>query len=281
MINVQYRMHDKLYAHLVKVIYKKPIDSTRKSSDDSPYLKPSSANPSRPWRDQAKSKNSAPSSIFSMSTTESRSRKLLWTKAVANGRADVNSIGTIDSSQVSQYKIVILSLVTTDGFPKFHGRLAPRQRSYLAPTRGAVSRRQVSISVRGSEGPTFVVGSQRLAPDQANPAPEVAGEPVVEEEEEGDVGQAETDSLGRAYERAMMNKLMTLEELKERARKRPRACRVKKRRGCQAARNAGGQCADMEHLHEISSSWTTRRFMLGLAGGSGSYSATRMRWRRG
>lgn len=55
---------------------------------------------------------------------------------------------------------------------------------------------------------------------QANPAPELAAEPIVEEEEEeeeeeGDVGQAETDSLGRAYERAMMNKLMTLEELKE------------------------------------------------------------------
>lgn len=161
MIKVQYRMHDKLYAHLVKVIYKKPIDSTRKSSDDSPYLKPSSAKPvealARPGevyelrsflhflnvdhgiqvREQSgSSSNQQEADVvdslvqtlvardgikkkdIEVTTGYTDQRRLLWTKAVANGRADVNSIGTIDSSQRSQYKIVILSLVTTDGFRK-------------------------------------------------------------------------------------------------------------------------------------------------------------------
>lgn len=60
---------------------------------------------------------------------------------------------------------------------------------------------------------------------QANPAPEVAREPVVEEEAEGDVGQAETDSLGRAYERAHDEQAHDSGGAQGKARKGPRACR--------------------------------------------------------
>lgn len=161
MINVQYRMHDQLYAHLVKVIYKKPIDSARKSSDDSPYLKTLLRHPilasGRPgevfklrsflhfldvsygiqrWEESGSSSNQHEVDVIDslvrnlltrdgikkkdigVMTGYRAQRKLLWTKAVANGWADVNFIGTIDSSQGSQYKIVILSLVTTDGLRK-------------------------------------------------------------------------------------------------------------------------------------------------------------------
>ncbi|KAI4148103.1 MAG: hypothetical protein LQ341_001668 [Variospora aurantia] len=286
MINVQYRMHDQLYAHLVKVIYKKPIDSARKSSDDSPYLKTLLRHPilasGRPgevfklrsflhfldvsygiqrWEESGSSSNQHEVDVIDslvrnlltrdgikkkdigVMTGYRAQRKLLWTKAVANGWADVNFIGTIDSSQGSQYKIVILSLVTTDGLPKFmrdshRANVATSRQqealylvgkhqywSEIQKVKGWFRANKTAIhnivaDMTRTQGPTFVVGSQSLAPDQANPAPELAAEPIVEEEEEeeeeeGDVGQAETDSLGRAYERAMMNKLMTLEELKE------------------------------------------------------------------
>lgn len=159
MINVQYRMHSELYAHLVNVIYKKPIDSFRKTKDGSPFLQSllsqpilASARPSEVYklrsflhfldvdygvqvREQSGSSSNqqevdvVDSLVRTLITRDgiekkdigvmtgyAAQKKLLWLKARAGGWTDVSFIGTIDSSQGSQYKIVILSLVTTDGF---------------------------------------------------------------------------------------------------------------------------------------------------------------------
>ncbi|KAL8963379.1 MAG: hypothetical protein Q9193_000352 [Seirophora villosa] len=249
MINMQYRMHDELYAHLINIIYKKPIGSFRKTSDGSPFLQTllrqpilAAARPGEVYKlrsflhflnvdhgvqvreDSGSSCNQQEADVvdslvrtlvtrdgidkkdIGVMTGYKAQKKLLWLKASANGWADVSFIGTIDSAQGSQYKIVVLSLVTTGGLPKFMGDshranvATSRQQEalYLVGhypywkqiplVRGAwkfnkSAMHKIVADMASAQGSSFVVSRQHGMADQAVVLPALSADADIHEAE--------------------------------------------------------------------------------------------------
>ncbi|KAL8861845.1 MAG: hypothetical protein Q9178_001714 [Gyalolechia marmorata] len=174
MLNVQYRMHDQLYAHLPAIIYKADIYSNSKTSEPSRFMiKMNELMPLRidcatnTWQlrsflhfldvpegvqvvlkdkssinvaeallvnDLVKSflSHGMPAKSLCVMTGYTGQKKLLTQLAKDNNWAHIARVLTIDSSQGNEYKVVILSLVTTTNNPGF---LGGKNRSNVATSR--------------------------------------------------------------------------------------------------------------------------------------------------
>ncbi|KAL8716846.1 MAG: hypothetical protein Q9225_005861 [Loekoesia sp. 1 TL-2023] len=151
MLNVQYRMHDQLYAHLIYLtsnpseflqnLLERP---TQFSTLHGTYILRSFLHfldvpeGQQESFERGSSWNTAEIDVVDglvkallargiarldicVMTGYSAQRKLLWQKAKDNGWTNIKFIGSVDSSQGSQCRVVILSLVTTRGMPAFMG----------------------------------------------------------------------------------------------------------------------------------------------------------------
>ncbi|KAL8649232.1 MAG: hypothetical protein Q9226_005664 [Calogaya cf. arnoldii] len=166
MLDVQYRMHDELYAHLIVSIYNTIIGSKKLTANPSPFLQNLLEHPTQviaggniyvlnsflhfidvedgqqESKEAGSSWNNAEIDVIDALVRAllgrqgiekgdimvivgyKEQRKLLKKKARENGWldwVDIKWIGTIDSTQGSQAKIVCLGLVTTHGLPHFMG----------------------------------------------------------------------------------------------------------------------------------------------------------------
>ncbi|KAL8922926.1 MAG: hypothetical protein Q9208_004888 [Pyrenodesmia sp. 3 TL-2023] len=241
MLNVQYRMHDRLYAHLPVCVYKgKTINSARLTSDPTPFLRDLLSRPTQATTQdgeayvlnnflhfvnvdgvQVKEPNNssvnakeahvvdalvqalisrgiAKAHIGVMTGYKSQ-RKLLRSLAKEHDWEDIKIIATIDASQGSQFKIVIMSLVSTQGYPHFLGERSranvgtSRQQEALYFvgqekfwwTRPMVGGREYNRKVMHDilrfmadsaqeAGESFVINPQRLSASEADDVPEGA-----------------------------------------------------------------------------------------------------------
>lgn len=160
LLDIQYRMHDALYAHLVALIYKKPIRSAYSTDNPSSFLnglldimplrvdtssetfelksfmhfidvrgeqqtRPggSSSNPAEVELIDALVKslilNGQPRKSICVMTGYQDQLKLLQRTSNEQGWGDIAKVLTIDSSQGAEYKILIISLVSTRGLAGF------------------------------------------------------------------------------------------------------------------------------------------------------------------